>query len=82
MRVHGGSFSVRRPFGHAAGASAGRRAYLAFEPADGARAPVRRLDGAHANAVYVANDPAAAAELEGNRETWSFGVPLTVIESP
>jgi hypothetical protein len=34
------------------------------------------------NAVYVANDPVAAAELEANWERWSFGIPLTVIESP
>ena len=34
------------------------------------------------NAVYVANDAVAAAELEANWERWSFGIPLTVIESP
>ncbi|MDQ3810646.1 MAG: APC family permease [Chloroflexota bacterium] len=34
------------------------------------------------NAVYVASDPAEAAELEANWERWSFGVPLTVVESP
>jgi hypothetical protein len=34
------------------------------------------------NAVYVANDAMAAAELEANWERWSFGIPLTVIESP
>lgn len=34
------------------------------------------------NAVYVANDPVVAAELEAKWERWSFGIPLTVIESP
>jgi amino acid transporter len=34
------------------------------------------------NAVYVATDPEAAAKLEADWERWSFGIPLTVIESP